>query len=129
NLRARVMHARALLRRGQRNEAVKVLEEVRTPKPEKFGSSEEEDSWFVACQLLGRLYLDELGKPDMALLCFQDFRQSPKSGADTMYRMGQAYEQLGDPAKAVKCYEHVTSYENHPLAGDAKSAIYRLQHG
>jgi tetratricopeptide (TPR) repeat protein len=128
-IRARVILARALLRRGERDEAVTILEELRASKPEKFASDDDEEAWFQCCQLLGKLYLDELGKPDLAIQCFQAFRQSPRSGADTMYRMGQAYEQLGDPAKAIKCYEHVTAYEQHPLVSEARSAIYRLQHG
>jgi tetratricopeptide (TPR) repeat protein len=129
DIRARVMLGRTLLRRGERDEAVKLLEEIRTAKPAKFASTDEEESWYLACQLLGRVYLDELGKPDLAVQCFQEFRHSSKSGADTMYRLGQAWEQLGDRAKAIKFYEHVTAYDRHPLAPDARSAIYRLQQG
>ena len=59
--------------------------------------------------------------------CLTAFRKSPKSGADTLYKLGQAYEQIGDRSKAVKFYEHVTTYGSHPLAPDAREALYRLQ--
>lgn len=123
----KVLRARALRRRGEVAEAQKMLESARSPKPERFASSAEEDSWFLACRLLGEMYLYDLGKPDLAIPCFNDFRGSHKSGADTMYKLGQCYEQLGDPAKARKCYEHVTAYESHPLAPEARDALYRLQ--
>ena len=126
SVRGAVLKARALLRRGERDPAVAMLEAVRTNKPEKFASGEEEDAWYVACQLLGRIYLDELGRPDLAVACFLEFRKSSKSGADTLYRLGQAYEQIGDRLKAIKCYEHVAAYEGHPLVYDARAAISRL---
>lgn len=127
SLSAKVLLARAVLRRGERDEAVALLEQVRSPKPERFASNEEEDSWFLANRLLGEIYLYEVGRPDQAVLCFNDYRKSAKSGADTMYKLGQAYEQLGDSAKAAKCYEHVTAYEGHPLFYDARDALHRLQ--
>ena len=123
----KVLQARALRRRGETAEAQKMLESARTPKPESFSSGAEEEAWFLACRLLGEMYLYDLGKPDLAIPCFNDFRGSHKSGADTMYKLGQCYEQLGDPARARKCYEHVTAYESHPLAPDARDALYRLQ--
>lgn len=127
SLVAKTLVARARLRRSERDEAVALLEQVRTPKPEKFASTDDEDAWFLACRMLGELYLYELGRPDQAVPCFNDYRKSPKSGADTMYKLGQAYEQLGDPGKAAKCYEHVTAYDGHPLAYDARDALQRLQ--
>jgi tetratricopeptide (TPR) repeat protein len=81
----------------------------------------------MACRLLGDLYLGELSRPDLAVPCYQEFRQSAKSGADTSYKLGQAYEQLGDKARAVKCYQQVVSFDGHPLAGEAHDALYRLQ--
>lgn len=123
----KVLRARALRRRGELVEAQQVLEGARSPKPERFASGEEEDAWFLSCRLLGELYLYDLHKPDLAVPCFNDFRGSHKSGADTMYKLGLCYEQLGDAARARKCYEHVTAYESHPLAPDARDALYRLQ--
>jgi tetratricopeptide (TPR) repeat protein len=127
NVAAKLLMARASLRRGERDEALALLDGIRANKPEKFTSEEEEEAWFMACRLLGDLYLGELGRPDLAVPCFQDFRQSAKSGADTSYKLGQAYEQLGDRPKAVKCYQQVTSFDGHPLAADAHDALYRLQ--
>jgi tetratricopeptide (TPR) repeat protein len=123
----KVLVARARLRRGERTEAVTLLEEIQATKPERFASGDEEDAWYVACRLLGELYLYELGKPDLAVPCFNAYRKSPMSGADTMYKLGQAYEQLGDLPRAAKCYEHVTAYEGHPLYYDAQDALQRVQ--
>jgi tetratricopeptide (TPR) repeat protein len=127
NLTAKVMVARARLRRGEKEEAVALLEEVRSPRLEKFATGDDEDAWYLACKLLGELYLNELGKPEQAVDCFKAFRESAKSGADTMYKLGQAYEQLGDRTRAVKFYKHVISYDNHPLASEAYDALHRLQ--
>src|SRR5438067_1108337 len=66
-------------------------------------------------------------RPDLAVPCLTDFRKCARSGADTLYRLGQAYEQLGDRARALKCYEHVTSYDNHPLLYEAREAIHRVK--
>jgi tetratricopeptide (TPR) repeat protein len=123
----KVLLARALLRRGEREEAVAVLEEVRTPKPETFANGEDEEAWLLSCQLLGSLYLNELDKPDLAVECLNAFRKSPKSGADTLYKLAQAYEQLGDWKRAARHYEQVTAYEGHPLVYDARDALNRLQ--
>jgi tetratricopeptide (TPR) repeat protein len=127
SLGAKVLVARARHRRGEKDEAFALLEEVRTSKPERFASGEDEDAWYVANKMLGELYLYDLNKPDLAVECFKVFRQSSKSGADTLYKLGQAYEQLGDRARAVKFYKHVVSYDNHPLAPDAYDALARLQ--
>jgi tetratricopeptide (TPR) repeat protein len=124
----KVLLAKVLLRYGERDRAIATLEEVRNPKPEKFASSEDEDAWYQSCQLLSDLYL-EIGRPDLAVPCLIDFRHSAKSGARTLYKLGQAYEQLGDRARAVKCYKQVTAYEGNPLAPDAEDALQRLQQG
>ena len=104
-----------------------LLEEVRGPaRPEKFASGEDEEAWYLACQLLGDLYL-ELGRADLAVACLNDFRKSAKSGAKTLYKLGQAFEALGDVGRAKKCYEQVTAYDGNPLAPDAYEALQRLQ--
>jgi tetratricopeptide (TPR) repeat protein len=125
SLSVRYQRARIWRARGELDKAIALLEEVRAKKPLNFASSEEEDAWYLSCRLLGDLYLNV--KPDQALLCYQEFRQHGKSGADTVYKMGVAFENLGDVARARKCYETVVAYENHPLAPEAKSALYRLQ--
>jgi len=121
-----VLSARARLRRGEQSEAIVLLEEARSVKPEKFANADDEEAWYTACRLLGDLYLQTLGKPDQALACFSDYRKYTKSGADTLYKMGQCYEQLGDRVKAAKCYQNVTIYD-HPLAWDASQALQRLE--
>jgi tetratricopeptide (TPR) repeat protein len=123
----KVLHARTLLRRGEKSEAVALLESAYSPKPESFVSGEDEEAWFLACRLLGELYLYDLGRAELAVPCFTEFRKSSKSGADTLYKLGQAYEQIGDMARAVKCYKQVTGYDGHPLAPDAREALYRLE--
>jgi tetratricopeptide (TPR) repeat protein len=125
NLRARVLQARVLLRSGERDQAAALLEQVRSPKPASFGA-EEEEAWYQACQFLGDLYL-EAGQTELAVECLSEFRNSAKSGARTLYKLGQAYEQLGDRPKAVRCYQLVTAYDGNPLVYDARSAISRLQ--
>jgi tetratricopeptide (TPR) repeat protein len=126
NLSARVLLARAQLRRGERAEAVALLESVFEPKPEKF-SGDDEEAWYLASRLLGDLYLRELEKPDRAIKCYTAFRDSAKSGADTLFKLGEAYEQLGDRAKAARYYEHVTAYDNHPLLYEAREALRRVK--
>jgi tetratricopeptide (TPR) repeat protein len=121
----KLLLARVRLRYGERDEALHILEGVREPKPETFPSSEDEDAWYVASQLLGDLYM-EIGRPDLALPCFTDFRQSHRSGAKTWFKMGQAHEQLGDTPRAVKCYKMVTAYDGNPLAPEAFEALHRL---
>jgi tetratricopeptide (TPR) repeat protein len=127
DMTARLLIARARLRRGEKEEAVAMLEQIRSPKPEKFATREDEDAWFMASKFLGELYLYDLNRADLAVQCLKDFRQSSKSGADTIYKLGQAYEQIGDLVRAVKSYKHVVSYDSHPLAPDARDALERLQ--
>jgi tetratricopeptide (TPR) repeat protein len=123
---ARVLLARARLRRGEKEQAAALLEEVRTHKPEKF-ADDDADSWYAACRLLGDLGLNDLGRPDLAVACYKDFLQSSKSGADTHYKLGQAYEMLGDLPRAAKAYERVAAYEGHPLVYEARAALSRVK--
>ena len=80
NLTAKVMYVRLKLRFGERDEAIKLLEQVREPKPARFESGEDEEAWYQACQMLGDIYL-EGGRPDMAVTCLTEYRKSAKSGA------------------------------------------------
>jgi tetratricopeptide (TPR) repeat protein len=125
SLTAKVLYGRVRLRFGERDEAIALLEQVRSPKPEHF-AGDDEDAWFIACQLLGDLYM-EAGRPDAAVECLTEFRKSAKSGARTLLKLGQAYELLGDRARAMKAYQQVTAYEGNPLVYDARSALSRLQ--
>jgi tetratricopeptide (TPR) repeat protein len=124
---AKVLLARAKLRRGDRDAALLLLEDVHNNKPAKFVGEDDEDLWYQGARLLGDLYLNEIGRPDLAVICYKAFRESAKSGADTLFKLGQAYEQMGDHARAAKCYEQVTAYEGHPLAYEARSALARMQ--
>jgi tetratricopeptide (TPR) repeat protein len=127
SIATKVLRGRALRRRGEIEAAQGVLQDAYRNKPEKFASGEDEESWYVACRLLGEMYLNDLNQPEQAIACFKDYRKSSKSGADTIYKIGQAYEQLGDYARAAKHYEHVTAYSSHPLVPDAREALSRLQ--
>jgi tetratricopeptide (TPR) repeat protein len=125
SISARVLRARVERLRGETEKTIALLEEVRNNKPEKFASAEEEEAWFLAHRLLGELYVDE--KPDQAVLCLQEFRKSPKSGANTLYNLGRAYENLGDGKRAMACYQQVISFEGNPLVYDAQDALDRLR--
>lgn len=118
--------ARARLRRGERDEALAILEPLCKAAPEKM-SGDDAEAWYEANRRLGYLYLDELARPDLAIPCFLEFRKSSKAGADSLFRLGQAYEATGDLAKAKRYYEQVTGYEQHPLAREAREALYRVQ--
>ena len=125
---ARVLLARAQLRRGEKEQAAALLEEIHTNKPARF-EDDDAEAWYAACRLLGDLYLQDLGRADLAVACYKDFRHSSKSGADTLYKMGQAYEMLGDLPRAAKSYEQVTAYEGHPLVYEARAALSRVKQG
>lgn len=125
NLRVRFLLARVQLRSGERDRAMELLKTIRSPKPEKFASSDEEDAWYQASQVLGDLYM-EVGQPEEAIPCFQDFRSSHRSGARTLFKLALAHEQLGENNKAIKLYKLVTGYEGNPLVSDAYSALNRL---
>jgi tetratricopeptide repeat protein len=125
SLSVKVLRARILRQRGEIEQTVALLEEIRNNKPEKFANAEEEEAWYLAHRLLGDLYVDE--RPDQAVLCLQEFRKSPKSGANTMFNLGRAYENLGDRVRAARCYEQVTAFEGNPLVHEAHDALDRLR--
>jgi tetratricopeptide (TPR) repeat protein len=125
NLTARLLRSRIRRARGEVAESIALLEEIRHNKPEKFATEEDADSWFVAHRLLGDAYLDD--KPDQAVECLQEFRKSERAGADTMYKLGRALENLGDMKRAARCYEAVTAFEKHPLFYEARAALERVK--
>jgi tetratricopeptide (TPR) repeat protein len=126
-LTPRLLLARIYRLKGEIPEAVALLEEVRQNKPAKFASEDEEDSWYLAHRLLGDAYLDD--RADQAVECFKEFQKSPRSGADTSYKLGRAYENLGDLRRAANCYEEVTTFTEHPLYYEARDALERVRHG
>jgi hypothetical protein len=127
SIAAQVLEARARLRKGERDPALVILKDLRESQPTKFPGDDDQESWYLANRILGDLYLNELARPDLAIPCYSEFRKSTKSGADTLYKLGQANEACGELKKAAKFYEQVTAYESHPLAYDARQALYRVQ--
>jgi tetratricopeptide (TPR) repeat protein len=127
SVRACFLAARARLRRGENQQALDLLQEAFAKGNQaSFPDAEEEESWYLACRMLGDLYLQQFSRPDQALRFFSLYRKHPKSGVDTIFKMGQCYEALGDRVKASKCYQNVVAYD-HPLASDAYSALQRLE--
>jgi tetratricopeptide (TPR) repeat protein len=128
NLTARVNLARARLRLGDRDAAVAGYESVRAAKPTGLFQGDAPEAWQLANQALGELYL-ECGRPKDAVACLLDFRDSPKAGAATLFKLGQAYEEMRDIKRARSYYTQVTGYEGNPLVWQAREAIDRLTNG
>lgn len=125
SISAKVLRGRVLRQRGMMEESVALLEKVRANKPESFSSGDEEEAWYNASRILGDIYINE--DPAKALECFLTFRSSPRSGADTLFKLGVCYEKIGDRERAAKCYENVLAYDRHPRASEAQDALYRLK--
>ena len=99
NLVADVQMARCHLRRGERDEGLRLLEDVREMKP-SGGEEREAREWTI--RQLGALYLDDYNRPDLAIECLKEFLDSEKSGARTLYDLGRAYEAHGRPAASAE---------------------------
>ena len=121
---AMVAEARLLLRKGERDAGVSLLEDVRE---QEKGSGEEEDAWYLATRLLGDLYLNELKRPDLAVLAYSSYRSYHRSGAETLFQLALAHEAAGNAPAALKCFEAVTGYKEHPRYWDANEAVRRLK--
>ncbi len=121
---AQVMKARCHLRRGERMEAVQILEDIRERTP---SGTEESDAWYFTQKQLGLIYLDELSRPDLAVGCFEAYLKHIGSGAPSLYDLGRAHEANGNLPEAIKAYNQVTAYEGHPLVWDAQEAVRRLK--
>jgi len=119
----RLVQARCLLRQGDRDGGLKILEDIRETQK---GSGDDEDAWYAATKILGQLYLEELNRPDLAVRAFLDYKEYSKSGADTLYQLARAYEAQNDAPNAIRFYEAVTAYEAHPRFWDAKEALRRF---
>ena len=50
-------------------------------------------------------------------------------GDDTAYKLGRAYENLGDLRRAAIYYEEVTTFTEHPLYYEARDALDRVKRG
>src|SRR5260221_14505197 len=112
----RLVQAGCLLRRGDGDAGITIMEDIREGKK---GSGDEEEAWYNATKILGQLYLDELNRPDLAAQAFLDYKEFSKSGADTLYQLARAYEAQNDTVNAIRFYEAVTAYEAHPRFWDA----------
>lgn len=123
-LAAKLAHGRILLRKGERDKGLTLLEDVREAKP---SGGDEKEAWYLASRILGDLYLNELNRPDLALHCFQDFKEHQKSGADTLFNIAKCYEAMNDAKNAIRFYDSVTAYEGHPKYWEAQEAVNRLK--
>lgn len=124
NLVALVQMARCHLRRGERDDGLRILEDVRELKP-SGGDEREAHEWTT--RQLGLLYLEAYNRPDLAVECFKAFMESEKSGARTLYDLGRAYEALGEQPRALMYYQQAANFEDNPVRWDAEEAIRRLK--
>jgi tetratricopeptide (TPR) repeat protein len=124
NLMANVQMARCHLRRGEREDGLRLLEDVRELQP-SGGEEREAREWTI--RQLGSIYLDEYNRPDLAIDCLKEFLESEKSGARTLYDLGRAYEAQGNTATALKYYQQAAAFEDNPVRWDAEEAIRRLR--
>ena len=69
------------------------------------------------------------GEYGKAIIEYKNALKVEPRSAELQYKLGQAYEMLGNLPLAKKCYEQVTGYEGNPLAPDAHEALARLQQG
>lgn len=125
SLASHLLKARIRRLRGEIPEAIAILEEVRTHRPDKFANKDEELAWYFTHRMLGDLYLDE--KPGEAAACLLEFRNSDEAGADTAFKLGKAYEALGDRKRAAAFYDEVTAFQNHPLYYEAREGLGRMR--
>ncbi|WP_020472880.1 tetratricopeptide repeat protein [Zavarzinella formosa] len=124
NLVGKVQMARCHLRRGERDDAMRLLEDVNEMKP---SGEAERDAWEWTLRQIGGLYLDEYNRPDLAVEVLLKFSGSEKSGARTLYDLGRAYEANNDLGKALAYYHQAASFEDNPIRWDAEDAIRRLK--
>jgi tetratricopeptide (TPR) repeat protein len=124
NLVANVQMARCHLRRGERDEGLRRLEDVREMK--SSGNDEREAREWTMRQL-GALYLDDYNRPDLAVECLKEFQESEKSGARTLYDLGRAFEAMGQADRALKFYQQAAAFEDNPVRWDAEEAIRRVR--
>ncbi|HMP01375.1 MAG TPA: hypothetical protein PKC45_02630 [Gemmatales bacterium] len=122
---ALVQLGRAELRLGRAPEGLAVLTDAHRLGSEPDAVGLDQEDWYLACRLLGDPHL-EAGQAAEAINYFTAYRQSSRSGADTLFKLAKAHEQVGNLKQARTCYEHV-AYYNHPLASEAKAALARLK--
>lgn len=118
---------RAHFRAGRHGEAAQCFEAVRARRPARFAGAAQEEEFFTCCKLLGDIYLNHVPDPPKAIECLLAYKDYIKSGADTLYKLGCAYEANGQFAHARKWYDMVLVYPAHPRAAAAKEAMNRLK--
>ena len=126
HLPSRHLLGRALARMGNRDEAVAQWELVRANKPANWVEGESDDAWQRTNQALGDAYL-ELGRYQDSIDCLEDFRKSSRSGANTLFKLGQAHEGLGQYRQARKHFREVEGFEGNPLVWQARDALERIR--
>lgn len=124
SLPAMLAQGRLKLRRGDRDTGLSLLEDVREANPT---GGDDKEAWYMASRILGELYLNELNRPDLAVTCFTDYKEHPKSGADTLFWIAKSHENLGDVKNAIRFYDAVTAYDQHPRYWEATEAVSRLK--
>ncbi len=124
NLIGKVQLARCHLRRGDRDDAMRMLEDVNEMAP---SGQDERDAWEWTLRQLGGLYLDEYKRPDLAIEALKKFMDSEKSGARTLYDLGRAYEAHGDKPRALTYYHQAAAFEDNPIRWDAEEAVRRIK--
>ena len=125
SIASRWLLARIRRLRGEVPEAIEILEQIRQNRPEKIRGAEESQGWYYANRMLGDLLLDT--NPAEAISCYLEFRKSDEAGADTSFKLGKAYEALGDLRRASACFQEVVVYEKHPLYYEARDALERIK--
>jgi tetratricopeptide (TPR) repeat protein len=113
-------------RAGDYEKSALCFEQVRARPPARFQNVDEEKIYFRACRLLGEIYVEHLNDPARAIEPLKLFKDHVDSGADTLFLLGRAYEQLGQIAQARKWYDLVLVYPSHPKAAAARDALARL---
>ena len=119
--------AKADLSEGKLREAADHLERVRAAKPERFPTADREKLHYDACRIVADLYLDDLGEPKKAAEILRLLERHRGSGAETLFKLGRAYEAAGERAQARKWYDMVSVYSDHPRAAEARAAAERMK--
>ena len=117
---------RSAVRRGDDAAAIQCLEQVCRPDATPPADDDLRASYDLAHRLLGDLLLRH-GRPAEAARCLRVYSECVRSGAETLYLLGQAHEAAGQPAHARKWYDMVLVYAGHPRAADARAALERLE--
>lgn len=110
-----------LMRKGDRDTGVSILEDIRESKKGERGRRGR--LVYAATKILGEPGPGRLPAAGPGDRRVQGLQGVPAAGsADTHYQLGRAYEAAGDAANAIREYDAVTAFDGHPATGDAKDA-------